>query len=68
MHLRVNEDNTGAITWPTTLPLLLTPSTYLDIRHHLVRERFARKEFKVVHVASVFAARRLPDQTAAQGA
>ena len=47
----VKEDNVGALHLannPATTPL----SKHIDIRHHFIRERVARQEFKVVDVPS----------------
>ncbi|CAN0046758.1 unnamed protein product [Ectocarpus fasciculatus] len=47
------EDNTGVIHLTSNPAMHITPnSKHVDIRHHFIRERVARGEFKVVHVRS----------------
>lgn len=49
----VFEDNEGAIHLAVN-PATTPNSKHIDIRHHLIRERVARGEFKVVHVPTTF--------------
>ena len=47
----VHEDNVGALHLANN-PAPTSNSKHIDIRHHLIRERVANGEFKVVHVRS----------------
>lgn len=47
----VHEDNVGAIHLASN-PATTPNSKHIDIRHHFIRERVARGEFKVLHVRS----------------
>ena len=47
----VNEDNMGALHLANN-PATTPNSKHIDIRNHFIRERVARKQFRIVHVAS----------------
>ena len=47
----VREDNMGALHLAAN-PVTTPNSKHIDIRHHFIRERVARKQFRIVHVAS----------------
>lgn len=47
----IREDNVGAIHLASN-PATTPNSKHIDIRHHFIRERVARGEFRVVHVRS----------------
>ena len=47
----VREDNMGALH-SVANPVTTPNSKHIDIRHHFIREWVARKQFRVVHVAS----------------
>ncbi|CAM9496081.1 unnamed protein product [Pylaiella littoralis] len=47
----VHEDNVGAV-YLASNPATTPNSKHIDIKHHFIRERVARGEFRVVHVRS----------------
>lgn len=47
----VNEDNMGAL-YLAENPATTPNSKHIDIRHHFIRERVARREFRIEHVGS----------------
>lgn len=49
----VFEDNEGAI-YLAINPAITPNSKHIDIRHHFIRERVERGEFKIVHVPTAF--------------